>query len=75
MSKRSFIAKLAASVDAGSNPGGFTKCDSGSATPQNTNPIPIPAPNNIPNHEDVLYSGFESSEPNFILPYLLKAKN
>src|SRR3712207_6095603 len=54
-------------------PLGNTKCDRGSATPQNIKPIPIPAPNNIANQEVVEYSGLESSGPSFIFPYLLKA--
>lgn len=53
--------------------GGLTKCDSGSATPQNINPIPIPALNIIAIQETVRNSGFSPSAPSGILPYLLAA--
>ena len=33
----------------------------------------MPAPKSIANHEAVEYSGFESSGPSLIFPYLLKA--
>ena len=46
----------------------------GSATPQNTNPIPIPAENSIENQERLLNSGFSWSWPSLISPNLLKQR-
>src|ERR687894_1140577 len=50
--------------------GGATKCDSGSATPKNIRPIPMPALNIIAIHEIVRNSGRSLSRPSGIRPYL-----
>src|SRR3712207_129616 len=50
--------------------GGATKCDSGSATPKNISPMPIPALNIIAIHEMARNSGLSSSRPSGIRPYL-----
>src|SRR3712207_8201830 len=50
--------------------GGATKCDSGSATPKNIRPIPMPALNIIAIHEIVRNSGRSVSRPSGIRPYL-----
>lgn len=47
----------------------------GSATPQNTSPIPIPALNNMANQEALEKSGVASFPPRRMLPNLEKAKN
>ena len=59
------IASCAASGDPGSaSPiGGALKCVSGSATPQNIRPMPMPVANIIDTHENVENSGSESSGP------------
>src|SRR4028119_1317688 len=53
--------------------GGAPKCDSGSATPKNIRPIPMPALNIIAIHEIVRNSGRSASRPSGIRPYLLAA--
>src|ERR671920_636686 len=66
------IAVWMASDDSASlvSGGGATKCDSGSATPKNIRPIPMPALNIIAIHEMVRNSGRSSSRPSGIRPYL-----
>jgi hypothetical protein len=48
--------------------GGVAKCDSGSATPKNIRPMPIPALNIIATHETPRNSGSSSSRPSGMLP-------
>src|SRR3712207_2558058 len=50
--------------------GGATKCDSGSLTPKNISPMPMPALNIIATQETVRNSGASSSRPRGIRPYL-----
>src|SRR5919107_3838562 len=66
------IAVWMASDDSASlvSGGGVTKCDSGSATPKNIRPIPMPALNIIAIHEMVRNSGRSWSRPSGIRPYL-----
>src|SRR5919107_203910 len=66
------IAVWMASDDSASDVsgGGATKCDSGSATPKNISPMPIPALNIIAIHEMVRNSGRSSSRPSGMRPYL-----
>src|SRR5918997_6008603 len=66
------IAVWMASDDSASvvSGGGATKCDSGSATPKNIRPIPMPALNIIAIHEMVRNSGRSWSRPSGIRPYL-----
>ena len=52
-----------AGLSAGSPGGGALKWLSGSATPQNTSPMPMPAAKSIANHEPSEKSG--SSSPSF----------
>jgi hypothetical protein len=49
--------------------GGAVKWDSGSLTPKNISPIPIPALNIIATQETVRNSGCSSSAPSGIRPY------
>src|SRR3712207_3161160 len=65
------IAVWMASDDSASvvSGGGATKCDSGSATPKNISPMPIPALNIIAIHEMARNSGLSSSRPSGIRPY------
>ena len=46
---------------------------SGSAAPQNTRPMPMPAAKSIANQEKTLYSGSSSSLPRRMLPIRLAA--
>ena len=64
------IARLAASGEPGSaRPmGGVLRCVSGSATPQNISPMPMPVANIIETQENVENSGSESSGPSLMLP-------
>lgn len=62
------IASLYAEFVSGSASGGSIKWESGSAAPQKTRPIPIPALNNMANQEGLENSGFSSGFPNFIAP-------
>src|SRR5690554_5148581 len=65
---------MAASDSAGDVPGGgSTKKLSGSTTPKNMSPIPMPALNIIEIHETVRNCGRSSSAPSLIWPYLLTA--
>ena len=48
--------------------GGALKWVSGSATPQNIRPMPMPVANIIDTHENVENSGSESSGPSLMLP-------
>ncbi len=48
--------------------GGVAKWVSGSATPKNIRPMPMPALNIIATHEMPLNSGSSSSRPNGMLP-------
>jgi hypothetical protein len=41
----------------------------GSATPKKRMPVPMPAPNSIENHENLVNSGFSPSFPKVICPY------
>lgn len=63
------MAALAASgVRAATPGGGDAKCDSGSATPKYTSPMPMPAANSIENQAPLLNSGSSSSAPSFMSP-------
>jgi hypothetical protein len=55
--------------------GGVTKWLSGSATPQNIRPMPIPALNIMAIHDVVRNSGCSSSAPSGMRPYLLAASH
>ena len=48
--------------------GGKLKWFSGSATPQNIRPMPMPVANIIETHENVENSGSESSGPSRMFP-------
>jgi hypothetical protein len=48
--------------------GGALRWVSGSATPQNMSPIPMPVANIIETQENVENSGWESSGPSLMLP-------
>ena len=48
--------------------GGVLRCVSGSATPQNMRPMPMPVANIIDTQENVENSGFESSGPSLMFP-------
>ncbi|MNM85376.1 hypothetical protein D3C81_974880 [compost metagenome] len=48
--------------------GGVTKCDTGSAAPQNTRPMPMPAANSIDSQLAREKSGSASSPPMRRLP-------
>ena len=65
------IASCMAALVSGSALGGAMKSLMGSATLQNTKPMPIPPPNSCANHEKFENSGSSSSWPSFMLPYLL----
>src|SRR5688572_8928933 len=71
------IARLAASALPGSArpSGGVLRWVSGSATPQNIRPIPMPVANIMDTQEKVENSGTESSGPSLMLPYRVKARN
>ncbi len=49
--------------------GGVVKCVSGSATPKNIRPMPMPAENIMAIQETPLNSGSSSSRPSGIVPY------
>ncbi|GAA4328276.1 hypothetical protein GCM10023178_41090 [Actinomadura luteofluorescens] len=67
---------IAASLCGGSVPGGgSTKWVSGSATPKNISPMPIPALNIIATHETVRNSGSSPSRPRGMRPYRLNASH
>src|SRR5687768_9059220 len=53
--------------------GGVARWATGSATPKNIRPIPMPAENIIAIHDTVRNSGSSSSRPSGMLPYLLAA--
>src|ERR1043165_449015 len=55
--------------------GGVAKCVSGSATPKNIRPMPMPALNIIPTHEIVRNSVSSSSQPSGMLPNLPSASH
>ena len=64
---------IADSADSGepgspSPSGGVLRWVSGSATPQNIRPMPMPVANIIETHENVENSGSESSGPSLMLP-------
>jgi hypothetical protein len=48
--------------------GGVLRCESGSATPKNMSPMPMPALNIIATHDAVRNSGRSSSSPSRTLP-------
>jgi hypothetical protein len=48
---------------------GLEKCDSGSATPQKTRPMPMPAANSIENQGRSPNSGTSSSAPSRMSPH------
>ncbi len=48
--------------------GGVSRCHSGSATPKNIRPMPMPVANIIETHENVENSGSELSGPSLMLP-------
>ena len=52
---------------------GLPKCESGSAAPQNTRPMPMPAAKSIANHDVREYSGSASSGPKIVSPFREKA--
>ncbi len=54
--------------------GGVLRWVSGSATPQNIRPMPMPVANIIETHEKVVSSASESSGPSLMLPYLVAAR-
>src|SRR5687767_7615769 len=64
------IARFAASGVAGSAIpiGGVLRCVSGSATPQNIRPMPMPVANIMETQENVENSGSESSGPSLMFP-------
>ena len=49
--------------------GGLVKCESGSLTPKNIRPMPMPALNIIATQDTVRNSGCSSSRPSGIRPY------
>ena len=53
---------------------GLPKCESGSAAPQNTRPMPMPAAKSIANHDVREYSGSASSGPKIVSPFREKAR-
>src|SRR6056297_3481628 len=62
------IAARAASAVPPSMPGGAAKCVTGSATPQNSNPAPMPPANSMAIQETVENSGRSSSAPSRMRP-------
>lgn len=64
------IASAAAAPEPGSArpSGGVLRWVSGSATPQNIRPMPMPVANIIETQEKVLNSGVASSSPSRMLP-------
>ena len=53
---------------------GLPRWERGSAAPQNTRPMPIPAAKSIENQEVREYSGSASSGPRMVSPFLEKAR-
>jgi hypothetical protein len=70
------IDSAAASAEPGSPlpSGGVLRCVSGSATPQNMSPMPMPVANIMETHETVENSGSLSSGPSLMPPYRLTAR-
>ncbi|MNE82639.1 hypothetical protein D3C80_1793790 [compost metagenome] len=63
-----FIASRAASTVPPSPTGGLEKCITGSATPKNIKPMPMPAENNMANQLLLRYSGSLWSGPSLMSP-------
>ncbi|MNR45318.1 hypothetical protein D3C85_1641530 [compost metagenome] len=70
-----FIASRAACTVPDSPTGGLVKCMTGSATPKNIKPMPIPAENSMANQLRLRYSGSLWSGPSLMSPYRLIARN
>ena len=65
----SIASRAASGEPASARPmGGALRWVSGSATPQNIRPMPMPVANIIETHENVENSGSESSGPSLMLP-------